>query len=108
MKRFLKLVILVPAAAVLVVFALANRHFVAVSMDPFDPTSPVLSFRLPLFVLLFLVLAIGIVIGGTAAWLRQGRWRRLARRTAAEVGRLRRGGNTLPPPPPIGQSLTTR
>lgn len=107
MKRFLRLLLLVPAALVLIVFAVANRHFVTVSLDPFDPTAPALSVRMPLFVLLFLVLAIGVVIGGVAAWMRQARWRRMARSATAEMGRLRRStAIESPPPPAIGHSLT--
>lgn len=108
MKRFLKLLFLVPAGLVLLVFAVANRHGVSVSLDPFDPSAPALSVRMPLFILLFLVLALGVLIGGTAAWLRQGRWRRVARNATAEMSRLRRSAQSQPPPPPaIGHSLSS-
>jgi hypothetical protein len=43
----------------------------------------------PLFVLLLSTLVVGVIIGGIAAWLRQGRWRRAARRAETEVRVLR-------------------
>ena len=101
MKRFFKLLILVPLGILLVVFAVANRGAVTVSLDPFDPTAPALALRLPLFVLLFFVLAVGVFVGGVSSWLRQGKWRKLARVSTAEAGRLRRtnaDANGLPAP----------
>ncbi len=90
MRRFLNYFILVPLAIILVVLAVANRHSVVLSFDPFDTVSPALSVSVPLFVLLFATLAIGVVIGGFAVWLRQGRWRRQARHERGEADRLRR------------------
>ena len=37
---------------------------------------------------IFAVLILGVLIGGIAAWLRQGKWRRAARRLDAEVRAL--------------------
>jgi len=89
MRRFITLLILVPVAAVVVLFSVANRHAVTVSLDPFHGAAPGLTFAAPLFVLLFGALALGVLIGGVAAWTRQGRWRRAARRIEAEAGLLR-------------------
>ena len=90
MVRFLKLVIGVPIAIALLAFAFANRHFVTVSFDPFPSGDvPAFAITLPLFVVLILTAMIGVVAGGFAVWLAQGRYRRAARRTRAEADRWR-------------------
>jgi uncharacterized integral membrane protein len=90
MVRFLKLVIVVPIAIALLAFAFANRHIVTVSFDPF-PSGDVPAFAIsaPLFVVLILTAAIGVVAGGVAVWLAQGRYRRAARRSRVEADRWR-------------------
>ena len=60
------------------------------TMDPFNPGNPALTTEVPLFVLLLLAMALGMLVGGTAAWLRQGRYRKLARQRGQEAERLRR------------------
>jgi uncharacterized integral membrane protein len=86
MRRFLTLFILVPIAIVVITLSVANRHNVTFSLDPFG-APPTLSFAAPLFVFLFAALVLGVVFGGVATWLRQGRWRRLARLARAEADR---------------------
>jgi uncharacterized membrane-anchored protein YhcB (DUF1043 family) len=44
---------------------------------------------LPLFALVILLLIFGVLIGGLAVWLRQGRWRQAARRLERELQHLR-------------------
>jgi uncharacterized integral membrane protein len=93
MTRFRKIVtalILVPLAIVLIAFAVANRQIVAVSLDPFDPAQPALSVRMPLFLLIFVFLIAGVLLGGFAAWLRQGRHRRASRELRSDLAGLRR------------------
>jgi uncharacterized membrane protein YciS (DUF1049 family) len=89
MRRFLKVLILLPIAIVVVLLAVANRAPVTVSFDPFTKTGPLFSTTLPLFALIFIAIAIGIVIGGVAAWLTQSKHRRLERRYRREARRLR-------------------
>jgi len=89
MRRFVLLFVLLPLAIVIVVLSVANRGAVTFSLDPFDSTAPALSLTAPLFVILFTTLALGVFIGGIAAWLRQGKWRRLARAERANAERLR-------------------
>jgi uncharacterized membrane-anchored protein YhcB (DUF1043 family) len=43
---------------------------------------------LPLFALVIVLLVLGILIGGIAAWLRQSKWRRTARRLEREIADL--------------------
>lgn len=85
MKTFLKAVVLVPIAILAIAFAVANRQVVAISFDPFSSGDPVFVLAAPLFLLVFLLLAAGVVIGGVASWRGQGRWRVAARRSAAEA-----------------------
>jgi uncharacterized integral membrane protein len=87
MRRVLFLVVLVPLAIAIVILSVANRGAVVFSLDPFGGHA--LSFAAPLFVFLFAALLLGIVVGGVAAWLRQGKWRHAARIERAEAMRLR-------------------
>jgi uncharacterized integral membrane protein len=88
-RKILTAVILVPLAAVIIAFAVANRQTVTVSFDPFSSTAPAYAASLPLFALIFVVLILGVIIGGVAAWIGQAKWRRGARSLDAEVRRLR-------------------
>ncbi|HZB36481.1 MAG TPA: LapA family protein [Beijerinckiaceae bacterium] len=89
MRQFLKALILLPIAVVVVLLAVANRAPVTLSFDPFSKPGPLFSTTMPLFALLFIALAIGVVIGGAAAWLAQSKHRRLERRYRREARRLR-------------------
>jgi uncharacterized integral membrane protein len=85
MRKFLTALIVIPLGLVLVAFAVANRHFVTVSFDPFISDDPSLSVTLPLFLLLILVGALGVLAGGCAVWFGQRHWRRAARRHEADA-----------------------
>lgn len=85
MRKFLTALIVLPLGLILVVFAVANRHLVTVSFDPFMSADPSLSVTLPLFLLLILVAALGVLAGGCAVWFGQRRWRRAARRNDADA-----------------------
>ena len=89
LRKFVAAVILIPLAIVIVAFAVANRQIVTVSLDPFSSEHPASSLTLPLFALIIVLLIAGVVIGGVAAWLRQAKWRRVARRLEREVEDLR-------------------
>lgn len=76
-------VLLIPAVAIAAALAIANQQDVVFSLDPFSSDHPALAFRLPLYLLLFIILGLGVLLGGTAhalARLRSGR-----------------GGTALPP-----------
>jgi len=89
MRRAFVLFVLVPLAIVVVVLSVANRASVTFSLDPFGGDPPALSVTAPFFVFLFATLFLGILVGGVAAWIRQGRWRSLARAERAELLRAR-------------------
>jgi uncharacterized integral membrane protein len=95
LRRFVLLIVAVPVALLLVTLSVANRHGVRLVLDPFRSDDPVLSLVLPFYVYLLGALLIGIVIGGVATWLTQARWRRTARRRAAESLRWRAEADRL-------------
>lgn len=77
--------IIVPAIAL----AVANRHQVELVLDPFTPQNPALSISLPMFAYLFAALISGLMLGGIATWMNQGKWRRTSRKQTAEAARWR-------------------
>ena len=87
LRRALKYLLAVPAAIILITLAVINRHGVRLVLDPFRPDEPVISLVLPFYVYLFVVLLVGIVIGGLATGVTQARWRRTARRRTADAVR---------------------
>ena len=87
LRRLISIVVALPAALLLVTLALANRHPVRLALDPFRPTDPTVSLVLPFYAYLFGMLLIGVILGGVAMWLTQSRWRRSARRRAADASR---------------------
>ena len=69
-------------------FAVANRQAVTLSFDPFSASSPAYAVTLPLFIVVFALVIIGVIVGGTAVWFGQRRIRRARRRLDAEVAAL--------------------
>ena len=95
MLRFLKALVLLPVAILVVLLAVANRAPVTFSLDPFADGVPALALVLPLYAVLFLAVALGIVIGGVAAWGAQGKHRRARRSQGRELARLRSEADRL-------------
>ena len=89
MRKFLNAIILIPLGVIFVVFAVANRHMVTVSFDPFNSNDPALGFSLPLFAVIIAVAILGVVAGSAATWLNQRRWRRAARLHEADARETR-------------------
>src|SRR3569832_740384 len=99
LRRIVGWVVLEPLCVVLVVFALANRQLVVVNFNPFVPSEALTTpgVGVPLFLVLFTVLLIGVVLGGVATWFAQGQhrrdernWRRETERLSREVDAIRR------------------
>jgi uncharacterized integral membrane protein len=88
LRKVLTIVIVVPLAVLIVAFAVANRQAVTVSFDPFSSANPAYAATLPLFVLIFALVILGVIVGGVATWLRQASWRRAARALDADVRTL--------------------
>jgi uncharacterized integral membrane protein len=87
-RKIVTAVIVVPLAVIIVAFAVANRQDVTVSFDPFSAASPAYAATVPLFVLIFVLVILGVIVGGIAAWLRQSKWRRMARKLEGDVRAL--------------------
>ena len=111
-KLFMTFVV-VPLCIVFVIFAVANRHAVSVSLDPFGGDAPGLTVTMPLFLLILLLVGFGVLVGGIATWRNQAKWRRAARFNEEEARVLRterddlktelaaRSLPALPPPDPL-------
>jgi uncharacterized integral membrane protein len=105
LRRIVSMLIVVPMAVILIAFAVANRQSVTVSFDPFSSASPAYAATLPLFVLIFALLILGVLIGGAAAWIGQTKWRRTAGKLDGEVRALHQELDSIrrrfaPEPPP--------
>ena len=105
LRRILSTLIVVPLAVILIAFAVANRQSVTVSFDPLSSTSPAYAATLPLFILIFALLILGVLIGGAVAWVGQTKWRRTARKLDGEVRILHQELDAIrrrfaPEPPP--------
>lgn len=107
-KKIVGWLVLVPLCGLLIAFALANRHLVSVNINPFAPPldAGTGGYGIPLFVVLYVVLLIGVLLGGIASWFAQGthrkrerHWRREAHQLSQELDARRRAagqGNTAP------------
>jgi uncharacterized integral membrane protein len=90
MRKFLTAMVLIPLGLIFVVFAVANRHLVTVSFDPFGAGDSAFDLPpVPLFVIIITALILGVVAGGTATWFRQRHWRRAARQHEADARQAR-------------------
>jgi uncharacterized integral membrane protein len=114
-RKIVTALVLIPLAAVLISFAVANRRTVTISFDPFDPADTALSVTVPLYVLVLALVIVGVIVGGVAAWLRQGKWRGRARRAEsqaralrAENAELRRRGHGASPAGPAAVDQSAR
>jgi len=88
MRTLLTAVVLVPLGVLILLFALANRQWITVSLDPFSAQDPAVAVSLPVFFVVLFALMAGVIIGGAATWLSQAKWRRAARRHQAALRRV--------------------
>lgn len=93
MTALLKWALLVPVGILAVMLAIANRAPVELSFDPFGASD--LRVAAPLFIVMFVSIMVGVVIGGTGVWMRQGRHRRAAREARSNAGRLQAEADRL-------------
>lgn len=91
-KRIVGWFVLVPLCAVLIIFALANTQLVIVNFNPFAQADQVAVARVgvPLFLVIFMILLVGVVLGGIATWFAQSPHRRDERHWRRETERLHR------------------
>ena len=89
------LFVVLPLGVVFVTLAVANRQEVALVLDPFRPSNPALSIPGPMYAFLFGALFIGLLLGGIASWIGQGKWRALARERTREAYRWKSEADRL-------------
>jgi uncharacterized integral membrane protein len=89
LRKIFNVLVILPLAILFVVFAVANRHIVTLSFDPFNSSDPALGVALPLFVVIIAVAMFGVIAGGVATWFGQRHWRRAARLHEAEARQAR-------------------
>jgi uncharacterized integral membrane protein len=95
LRKLLTAIVVIPVAALLLIFALANRTPATLSLDPFSPGDPAFSIELPLFLVIILSLMVGVVLGSVANWISQAHWRREARHSRSELRRLEQEASDL-------------
>src|SRR6516162_1163716 len=92
MIRFLRVVLFILIAAILLGFAFANHHEVVVSFDPFaSRDNAALAVTAPLFAVVIVV----AMLGALATWLSQGRYRRASRQSRMEADKWRAQAEAL-------------
>lgn len=91
-KRIVGWFVLVPLCVALIIFALANTQLVVVNFNPFAQAdqSAAPSVGIPLFLVIFMILLVGVILGGIATWFAQGPHRRDERHWRRETERLHR------------------
>lgn len=90
MKTFLKAIVLIPVVFLAVGWAMANRQTVEVSGDLFNlHVTPYVTEPLPLYLVAFAAMALGVVLGSLFTWNAQRRYRRQASTQRLEAHKLR-------------------
>ena len=89
MRRVLAWTVLAPVATVALLFALANRRRVTVSLDPFSTEAPAYALDLPMFLVIFAALILGVIIGGISVWFGRMHWQMAAHRAEKELAQLK-------------------
>ena len=93
-RRLVLGLVILPLAALLVALAVVNRKPVMLGLNPFDANAG-FGIEAPLFLLMLGAFALGLVIGGFATWVGQGKWRKTARVEAREASTWRRQADRL-------------
>jgi hypothetical protein len=94
-RKLILALVVVPLGVVLIALAVVNREPQVLILDPFAGTETSLSLEAPFFLFLLGAFALGLVFGGIASWLNQGKWRRTAREEAREARDWRRQADRL-------------
>ena len=93
-RKLVLALIVAPLGLVLITLAVVNRKPAVLVLDPFG-RDPGFSLEAPLFLFLLGAFALGLVVGGIATWLSQGKWRKTARQGSRETRELRRQADRL-------------
>jgi hypothetical protein len=88
LRRFFKWLIGVPLLVLAIGFAVANRRFVNLSFDPFSQDAPYASIPMPIWLLFFIGMIAGVLLGWAGCWFAQGKWRKRAKEQEATIRAL--------------------
>ncbi|MEZ5829419.1 MAG: LapA family protein [Hyphomicrobiales bacterium] len=94
-RKLILALVIVPLGVVLIALAVVNRKPEVLILDPFGGEEPSLSLEAPFFLFLLGAFALGLVVGGIASWLNQGKWRQTAREEARQARAWRLQANRL-------------
>ena len=94
-RKLILVLVVLPLAVVLIALAVVNRKPALLILDPLGGSEPGLSLEAPLFLFLLGAFAFGLVVGGIATWIGQGKWRRLAREETRQAHDWRRQADRL-------------
>ncbi len=90
MKTVFRIIFFVPLALIMLFFAMANRSHVQIGLDPFlTPGESGPSFEAPLFLVVMVSMALGVIAGGVATWASHMPVRRSAKVARAEAKKTR-------------------
>jgi len=76
-------ILLLPVILAAILFAIANRADVLVSFNPLNPVEG--GVQLPLYAVVLIAMFIGILLGGATVWMKQRKWRLMARASNTET-----------------------
>ena len=115
MKKLLSRLLWIPLFAIIVLFLVANRQLVAVSLDPFNAANPAVTTpALFLWVWLILIFFVGFSVGVFGMWVSGRPSRQHARLERRELKAMRKEMKALEqkvaefktaPPSPIDEDL---
>ncbi len=106
MKKLLSRLIWLPLGFLFVMFLVANRSPVAISLDPISVDHPAVATpALPLWIWLILSLLIGFFAGAAGMWISGREKRRKARDARRELKELKREQPAPPPAEPSPETL---
>jgi hypothetical protein len=94
-RKLILALVVVPLGVLLIALAVVNREPAMLILDPFGGAEPNFSLQAPFFLFLLGAFALGLIVGGVASWLDQGKWRRTAREEAREARDWRRQADRL-------------
>jgi uncharacterized integral membrane protein len=101
MKKVVRWIVTIPLGALLVIFLVANRAPVALSLDPLSTSAPALATpALPLWIWLALFLFAGVGLGAAAMWVSDHELRVRAKADRLELKALKRAVTAEAPASP--------
>ncbi|WP_273757495.1 LapA family protein [Bartonella sp. AU55XJBT] len=88
-KRILLTSIGVIITAFLIVFIVANRQIVPLTLDPFRENSENFTYHAPLFIWLFIFFGFGILLGNLIRWFSYHKCKKALKKSQAEIEKLK-------------------